>query len=85
MMNNYPLTTHWLTIPRIKNFHCNEKNRCTLHPEQSFMKILMNSDQNAMNLMVIMRLYLITYQTHILRKTPQHTSLGGGMVLILEK
>ena len=34
--------------------------------------------------MTTKRLLLITYQTQILRETPQHTSLGVGMVKIVE-
>ena len=44
----------------------------------------MNYEKKAVELMMIMRLFLIEYRTHILSKTPQHTSLGGGMLLIVE-
>ena len=48
------------------------------------MKISINSENKTMNLIVITSMFLITHQNQILRKTPQHTSLGDGMVLIVE-
>ena len=45
----------------------------------------MKYEHKAMKLMMIMVLFLITYQIKIPRDTYQHTILGYGMVLIVEK
>ena len=44
----------------------------------------MNYEHKDMKLMMITRFFLIAYQTQKLSEIPQHTRLGGGMVLIIE-
>ena len=70
-------------MPRINNFYYKDKNRCALYQKQTLLKISINYEHKAMKLRKITSLFLITYQTQRLRKTPQHTSLEVGIVLIV--
>ena len=53
-------------------------------PKVTLRKISINSEHKAMNFMTITSLFLIIYQNQRLINIPQHTSLGDGMVFIVE-
>ena len=53
-------------------------------PKLTLCKISINSEHKAMNFMTITSLFLIIYQNQRLSNIPQHTSLGDGMVFIVE-